>query len=312
MKKKEIIGENYWGHWDNTRTACRGIIMQYGQILLSYETKTGQWMLPGGGLEDSEDERSCCIREVAEETGFLIQPSECQMQIDEYYEDWKWVNRYFFGTVIGRTEIKLTDREKEVGMEPRWLTVSEIIDIFSRHASYADTDEMRRGMYLREYTALYELVTDETEVAIIPVDRNNLQEAAMIHSLSWQASHRDFCSSDFIEMHTPEHQKAYLLGKMNQDSKIFMLLKHEPVGIVSVTGNLIEDLYVLPSKQNKGYGTRLLHYAIEQCTGVPTLWILENNKEAERLYRREGFLETGRREAITDGLDEIEFEYRKV
>ena len=33
----------------------------------------------------------------------------------------------------------------------------EIIHIFSEHASYADHDEMRRGMYLREYTALSKL-----------------------------------------------------------------------------------------------------------------------------------------------------------
>lgn len=30
----------------------------------------------------------------------------------------------------------------------------EIIGIFSKHQDYVDTDEMRRGMYLREYTAL--------------------------------------------------------------------------------------------------------------------------------------------------------------
>lgn len=46
LKTKEIIGENYWGHWVHTRTACRGIIIQDGRILLSYETKTRQWMLP--------------------------------------------------------------------------------------------------------------------------------------------------------------------------------------------------------------------------------------------------------------------------
>lgn len=39
-------------------------------------------------------------------------------------------------------------------MEARWLSVDEIMDIFSQHNLYADTDEMRRGMYLREYTAL--------------------------------------------------------------------------------------------------------------------------------------------------------------
>ena len=136
------------------------------------------------------------------------------MEIDEYYEDWKWVNRYFLCTVIGQTETKLTDREKEVGMEPKWLPVNEIIHIFSRHASYADTDEMRRGMYLREYTALCELLPVTAKAAIISVDRDSLQKAAYVHSVSWQASHRDFCSPEFIEKHTPEHQMEYILGKL--------------------------------------------------------------------------------------------------
>ena len=154
MKTLEIIGENYSGNWDKTRTACRGVVINGGRILLSYETVNDQWMLPGGGLEPGENEQECCMREVSEETGILIRPSECVLEIDEYYEDWKWVNRYFFGTVEGHTAIRLTEREKEAGMEPRWLPLEKIKDIFSDHATYADTDEMRRGMYLREYTAL--------------------------------------------------------------------------------------------------------------------------------------------------------------
>ena len=46
---------------------------------------------------------------------------------------------------------------------------------------------------------------------------------------------------------------------------------------------------------------------MSQCPGIPKLWILENNIDAERLYRRMGFIETGKRHSITDGLDEIEF-----
>ena len=152
----DIVGENYFGKWDKTRTACRGIIIRNGEILLSYETVTDQWMLPGGGLEDGEDETECCQREVAEETGMLVKTSDCRLEIDEYYEDWKWVNRYFFAEITGSTEPKLTEREKEVGMEPRWIPLEMAVDIFSKHAEYADTDEMRRGMYLREFTALKE------------------------------------------------------------------------------------------------------------------------------------------------------------
>ena len=86
-----------------------------------------------------------------------------------------------------------------------------------------------------------------------------------------------------------------------------MLVEDQPVGVVSVTGNLIEDLYVIPALQNRGYGTQLLRFAMVRCEGIPTLWILENNENASRLYRRMGFAETGGRHVIAKGLDEIEF-----
>lgn len=145
MQTIEIVGDNYFGKWTKTRTACRALILQGSKLLLSYETKTDQWMLPGGGLEEDETEEQCVIREVAEETGSVIRSSGCVLEIDEYYEEWKWVNRYYLGEVIGNTEVHLTEREKEVGMEPRWVSVDAIVDIFSKHQMYADTDEMRRG-----------------------------------------------------------------------------------------------------------------------------------------------------------------------
>ncbi len=142
---------------------------------------------------------------------------------------------------------------------------------------------------------------------IIPVDEKNLCQAAAIHSISWQESHRAFCTPGFVGFHTPRRQEEYLRDKMARGTRLYMLVEGEPAGVVSVTGSLFEDLYVLPERQNRGYGTRLLQYAVSQCTGIPTLWILENNERAGRLYRRMGFRETGRRNAITDGLDEIEF-----
>jgi GNAT superfamily N-acetyltransferase len=92
-----------------------------------------------------------------------------------------------------------------------------------------------------------------------------------------------------------------------QPHTVDMLVEEKPIGVVSVTKGLIEDLYILPDMQNMGLGTKLLLYAVGQCTDTPTLWILENNINAERLYRRIGFKETGRKNAITNKLDEIEF-----
>lgn len=141
---------------------------------------------------------------------------------------------------------------------------------------------------------------------IIPVNEQNIMDAAIIHSISWSESHRDFCTPEFIEIHSPERQLKYMRDKMNKGTKFFMLVDEDPVGVVSVTDSLIEDLYVLPKKQNMGYGTNLLQFAVGQCSDTPSLWILENNVNAERLYCRMGFTRTGKINAITDKLAEIE------
>lgn len=109
-------------------------------------------------LDENESDEECCIREIAEETGVQVETSDCLLEIAEYYANWKWVNRYFICKATGTTQIEQTEREIQVGMEPRWLDISEIKDIFSQHNSYKGVDEMRRGMYLREYTALCELL----------------------------------------------------------------------------------------------------------------------------------------------------------
>ena len=145
---------------------------------------------------------------------------------------------------------------------------------------------------------------------IVTVTQTNLFQAAIIHSVSWKESHSSFCAPDFVEMHTPERQHGYIQRKIDCGSKFFMLIEdNEPTGIVSVKDSLIEDLYILPQKQRMGFGTKLLQFAMEQCTDNPTLWILENNSNAKRLYQKMGFQETGRINMITDELNEIELSY---
>ena len=135
-----------------------------------------------------------------------------------------------------------------------------------------------------------------------------LRQAAEVHAVAWQDSHRSFCPPDFVAAHTPERQYGYLRDKEEEGSRIFLLLREEkPTGVVTVTESVIADLYILPEAQNRGYGTYLLRYAIEQCEGSPTLWILENNTGAERLYRRNGFVPTGRIKEHPGGFDEREF-----
>lgn len=152
--KVELIGENYVGHFSRIRTACRAIIMDQDSLLTSYETNTNQYMFPGGGIEINESDNECVIREVEEETGYIIDSSKQIFEIDEYYGNEKFVTKYFFGTIKGKTSTKLTQREKEVGMTPKWVQIDELYNIFSTYSQYEDINEMRRGLYLRELTAI--------------------------------------------------------------------------------------------------------------------------------------------------------------
>lgn len=141
---------------------------------------------------------------------------------------------------------------------------------------------------------------------VVEVTEQNIADAGRIHSESWKESHRSFCSAEFVEKHTPAAQAEYLRREMNAGKTIYMLIDNHPVGIVSVHGSLIENLYILPTEQRKGYGSQLLHYAIQHCSGTPCLWILNNNEGAYWLYSRNGFKETGNKKQLNDALYEME------
>lgn len=148
-----------------------------------------------------------------------------------------------------------------------------------------------------------------TAPVISPVDEAAVPAAAAVHAAAWQASHKNFCSADFVAAHTPERQADHIRKKMAEGSRFYLLSDPEPAAVISLRGRLIEDLYVLPERQGQGLGTFLLRFALGICGGEAELWILENNARAEKLYRRLGFERTGAVHGITKGLNEIEMRY---
>lgn len=140
---------------------------------------------------------------------------------------------------------------------------------------------------------------------IVKVDESNIAQAGAVHAASWRASH-GFCTPEFVAAHTAEAQTEFLRREIAAGKEIYLLMDPEPVGIVSVCGDVIENLYVLPEKWNRGYGSRLLEFAAERCTGTPRLWVLNINESARRLYERWGFRESGARRELKGGLAQIE------
>lgn len=143
-------------------------------------------------------------------------------------------------------------------------------------------------------------------MGIVKITENNICKAGEIHSESWKESHKGFCTDEFVARHTKEAQTEYIRSEIAKGKDFYMLVDYKPVGIVSVKSNLIENLYILPYEQRKGYGAKLLQYAIQQCTDVPSLWILSNNERANAFYKKHGFVESGKRKQLRNNLFEVE------
>ncbi len=145
--------------------------------------------------------------------------------------------------------------------------------------------------------------------AIVPVTEELLSAAGAVHALAWQDSHRAICSPEFLALHTPERQTAYLRAELARGKAVFLLTDEAgPGGVVSLWDGLIENLYVLPERQGRGYGRALLRFAIARCES-PRLWVLSTNDFAYSWYLRSGFFPTGAVQRLSDTLFEREMRY---
>ena len=162
MHTIDILGDNRFDAYTKTREGSRGIVIDgQNRILLSWERNTDIWMIPGGGLEDGETKEACCVRELREETGWTVQPLQQVVTLHEYYEEYRYITHFFLCRPIALGEQSLTDAEKRRGLTPTWVTVPQALGIFSRHAEYAAENEEKRGIYLREYTALKKWLSEK-------------------------------------------------------------------------------------------------------------------------------------------------------
>ncbi|MBE5802623.1 MAG: NUDIX domain-containing protein [Clostridiales bacterium] len=159
--KIDIVGANAYPTHSHIRTGCRGIVLKDNQLLLSHELNSGWYLIPGGGIEDGETPEACCIREVEEETGLIVEIIRPVLTMHEYYEDWLYISHYFLCRVVGEGRQALTAYEQQRGLVPEWMNAAKAVELFSHHQEYAASSEEKRGSYQREYTALQHFLATE-------------------------------------------------------------------------------------------------------------------------------------------------------
>lgn len=156
VKTIEIHGANAHKTFSKTRVGCRGVVIKDSLMLISHEVNTDYYLIPGGGLEGNETPEECCVREVQEETGYIVKPACHFLTINEYYGEYKFIDHYFLCDIIGESEQNLTAAEIERGLIPEWVDPYKMLELYSKHNDFAAINEEKRGAYQREYTALAE------------------------------------------------------------------------------------------------------------------------------------------------------------
>lgn len=148
---------------EKERVAARGLVVEDDKILLSYEVNTDVYMTPGGGVELGETLEECCVRELQEEAGCVVNPLKYFLVINEYCFETMYVSNYFICEKIGECCQSLTDIEIEHGITPVWIDIDKAIEIFSE---YPNKREDVASLYLREFTVLnkYKSLTDFRKV----------------------------------------------------------------------------------------------------------------------------------------------------
>ena len=140
---------------ERTRSSSRGLIINDGKILLTYETNKDVYMSPGGGVENGETLEECCIRELKEESGYIVNPIKKFITVNEYSFETLYISNYFICETVGECENHLTPTEIEHGVTPRWVELEKALQIFS---TYHEKPQDQASLYLREYTVLNELI----------------------------------------------------------------------------------------------------------------------------------------------------------
>lgn len=136
---------------ERIRPSARGILVENGKILLSYEKNTDVYMSPGGGLEEGETLEECCAREIREETGLIVEPLKHFITINEYCFETMYKSNYFICKKTGESKPSLTETEIEHGITPVWVSIDEALEIFG---AYASKREDIASLYLREFTVI--------------------------------------------------------------------------------------------------------------------------------------------------------------
>jgi len=148
------------------RHAARGIVIKGDNILLLYTQRYHDYSLPGGGIDEGEDEITGLIRELKEETGAQgVHNVKAFARYDEYRPWYKpdadiiHMISHFYVCDIDETLGETSPEPHEVsnGMIPIWKNIHEAI--IHNESVIAESD--KKGLSIERETFMLKLIAEE-------------------------------------------------------------------------------------------------------------------------------------------------------
>jgi ADP-ribose pyrophosphatase YjhB (NUDIX family) len=148
------------------RHAARGIVLNGENILLLYTQRYNDYSLPGGGIDDGEDEITGLIRELKEETGAQ---GVCNVKAFARYDEYRpWYKAdadiihmvsHCYACEIDETlgETAFESHEVSNGMTPLWINIHKAIV----HNEAVIANSHKKGLSIERETFILKVIAQE-------------------------------------------------------------------------------------------------------------------------------------------------------
>ncbi len=149
-----------------TRKATRAIVLNGENILLLYTKRYHDYSLPGGGIDEGEDNVTGLIRELREETGAQnvtnVQAFGCYEEYRNWYkEDYDVMHMlsYCYTCDIDQELLapEFEAHELQNGMQPLWMNIHQAI----KHNEDVIKNSEKKGLSIERETYLLKRIVTE-------------------------------------------------------------------------------------------------------------------------------------------------------
>lgn len=128
------------------RITGKAIVLDTGNNIALIGNRQNEFLLlPGGGIDASENLQTGIIRECLEETGYSVNILDEVGCIDDYRprEKKHCISYCYTARVIGdKGDTKHTENEAGIGMYTKWVTLEEASDIFKKQKLELDSGKV--------------------------------------------------------------------------------------------------------------------------------------------------------------------------